>query len=141
MARGERSRAAEESDRSGGDDAGSAPVEFILVGMILTALTLGVLQLGLAVYVRNVVHDAAVEGAFHAALADTEDREGIERTRQVITRAIGTAYAEDIAVTESVVSGAPTVTVRVRAPLPVLGLWGVPGAWEVSANAPAESFD
>ena len=47
------------------DDRGSSPVEFVLVGALLTLLTLGVLQLGLAVYVRNVVHDAAVEGALH----------------------------------------------------------------------------
>ncbi|HET8926556.1 MAG TPA: TadE/TadG family type IV pilus assembly protein, partial [Microbacterium sp.] len=57
--------------RLASDDAGSSPVEFVLVGALLTVLTLAVLQLGLAVYVRNVVHDAAVEGAFHAALADT----------------------------------------------------------------------
>lgn len=134
-------RGAHPSDRRRDDDVGSAPVEFVLVGLILTALTLGVLQLALAVYVRNVVHDAAVEGAFHAALADTEAREGAERTRQIIARAVGGVYAEDIAVTESVMSGAPTVTVSVRAPLPVIGLWGIPGAWEVSAHAPAESFD
>ncbi|MGV2903347.1 TadE/TadG family type IV pilus assembly protein, partial [Microbacterium sp. AGC62] len=45
------------------DERGSSPVEFLLVGTLLTALTLGVLQLALAVYVRNVVHDAAVGGA------------------------------------------------------------------------------
>ncbi len=44
------------------DDRGSSAVEFLLVGTLLTALTLAVLQLALAVYVRNVVHDAAVEG-------------------------------------------------------------------------------
>ena len=64
-----------------GDDGGSSPVEFVLVGMMLTLLTLGVLQLGLSVYVRNVVHDAAVEGAFHAALADASLEDGARRTR------------------------------------------------------------
>ncbi|MET2012372.1 TadE/TadG family type IV pilus assembly protein [Microbacterium chocolatum] len=116
-------------------------MEFVLVGLLLTALTLGVLQFGLAVYVRNVVHDAAVEGAFHAALADVETSEGVQRTRQVIVRTIGAEYAEDVVVAERLVAGAPTVTVRVRTPLPVLGLWGIPGTWEVSADAPVESFD
>ena len=54
------------------DDDGSSAVEFVLVGTLLTLLTLAVLQLALAVYIRNVVHDAAVEGAYHGALADTD---------------------------------------------------------------------
>ena len=40
------------------DDDGSSAVEFVLVGTLLTLLTLAVLQLALAVYIRNVVHDA-----------------------------------------------------------------------------------
>lgn len=75
------------------EDRGSNPVEFVLVGTLLTALTLAVLQLALAVYVRNVVHDAAVEGAYYAALADVSLGEGKQRTQDVITRAIGPAYA------------------------------------------------
>ena len=51
------------------------------MGTLLTVVTLAVLLFGLAVYVRNVVHDAAVEGAFHAALADTTLAEGAERAR------------------------------------------------------------
>ena len=54
------------------DEGGASPVEFVLVGTLLTMLTLGVLQLGLAIYVRNVLHDAAVEGAYHAALAGAD---------------------------------------------------------------------
>jgi hypothetical protein len=122
------------------DDRGSSPVEFVLVGTLLTALTLAVLQLGFAVYVRNVVHDAAVEGAYHAALADTTPDEGVERTRDVISRAVGADYAEDIRIG---VSGAPpyeTVGVRVRTTFPLLGLIGLPLAMEVEGHAPAESF-
>ncbi|PRB10400.1 TadE/TadG family type IV pilus assembly protein [Microbacterium sp. MYb62] len=122
------------------DDRGSSPVEFLLVGTLLTALTLAVLQLAFAVYVRNVVHDAAVEGAYRAALADTTLEEGIERTRDVIARAVGGAYAEDIS---AGVSGTPpdeTVEVRVRTTFPLLGLIGVPFAMEVEAHAPAETF-
>ncbi|MFE6997734.1 TadE/TadG family type IV pilus assembly protein [Microbacterium sp. NPDC057659] len=122
------------------DDSGSSPVEFVLVGALLTALTLAVLQLGFAVYVRNVVHDAAVEGAHYAALADTTLAEGAKRTEQVITRAVGTGFAEDIAVGESARLGHPTVVVRVRATLPVIGLIGVPYAMEVEAHAPVETL-
>ncbi len=123
------------------DESGSSPVEFVLVGTLLTLLTLGVLQFGLAVYVRNVVHDAAVEGAYHAALADTTLADGAERTRQIISRTVGAPYASDIGVTESDALGMPTVHITVRSTLPLVGLLGLPRVLEVSAGAPVESFD
>lgn len=123
------------------DDRGSSPVEFVLVGMLLTLLTLGVLQFGLAVYVRNVVHDAAVEGAHQAALADTALDDGAERTRQIVTRTIGADYAADVGVRETTALGARAVEVTVRSPLPLVGLVGPPRLLEVTAHAPVESFD
>jgi Flp pilus assembly protein TadG len=122
-------------------DEGSSPVEFVLVGALLTVLTLGVLQFGLAVYVRNVVHDAAVEGAYHAALADTSLDEGAARTRAIVTRTVGAQYAADVAVRETGGLGHPTIEVTVRAVLPLVGLLGAPRTMEVTARAPIESFD
>lgn len=122
------------------EERGSSPVEFVLVGALLTALTLAVLQVAFAMYVRNVVHDAAVEGAHYAALADTTPAEGRERTRAVISRAIGAPYAEDIAIGEDTSLGHASVVVRVRTTLPVLGLIGVPLGMEVEARAPVETF-
>lgn len=124
-----------------GDDRGSSPVEFVLVGTMLTALTLAVLQLALVVYVRNVVHDAAIEGAHHAALADVSPEEGAARARQVITQAIGSAYADDVEAARVEQNGRPVVVVRVRTALPVIGLIGIPSAMNIDAEAPAESFD
>lgn len=123
------------------EDRGSSPVEFVLVGTLLTALILAVLQVGFAIYVRNVVHDAAVEGAHHAALADTTGAEGAERTREVITRAVGADYAESITVGQDRALGHATVVVRVKATLPVLGLVGIPLGMEVEGRAPVESFE
>ena len=111
------------------------------MGALLTVLTLGVLQLGLAIYVRNVVHDAAVEGAYHAALADTSLAEGAARTRGIVARTVGEGYASDVAVTQVGVGGAATVVVTVRTTLPLVGLLGAPRALEVTARAPAESLD
>ncbi|MDQ4214109.1 pilus assembly protein [Microbacterium capsulatum] len=122
------------------DDRGSSPVEFVLVGALLTALTLGVLQFALAVYVRNVVHDAAVEGAHVAALADTDPGEGVQRTELVIGRAIGGDYARDVSVRETTALGVPTMEITVRTSLPVIGLIGIPAALEVTGRAPAESL-
>ncbi|GAB3155423.1 hypothetical protein GCM10027058_27720 [Microbacterium neimengense] len=123
------------------DDEGSAPVEFVLVGAVLTFLTLAVLQLGFAVYIRNVVHDAAVEGAYHAALADTSLADGAARTEAVVSRVVGDAYPVEVQTAETDRFGYPATEVTVRATLPVAGLWGVPEALEVTAHAPNESFD
>jgi Flp pilus assembly protein TadG len=127
--------------RDDAGDRGSSPVEFVLVGTLLTLLTLAVLQLALAVYVRNVIHDAAVEGAYHAALADTDVQEGVDRTRLSITRAVGETYAEDVSAWRSTSLGHATIEVRVRTTLPVIGLIGIPFAVEIDAHAPEESFD
>lgn len=123
------------------DERGSSPVEFVLVGTLLTLLTLAVLQLALAVYVRNVVHDAAVEGAYYAALADTTVEQGVARARESITRAVGEQYAEDVSASRSTSLGQPTIDVRIRTTLPVIGLLGVPFGLKVDAHAPEESFD
>lgn len=123
------------------DDTGSSPAEFTMVAVLLTALTLGVLQFGLAVYVRNVVHDAAVEGAYYGALADTSPAEGAERTRSIIARTVGGEFAQSVSARESMALGYPTVEVTVEAALPLAGLWGIPRALTVSAEAPKESLD
>lgn len=124
-----------------GSDRGSSPVEFVLVGALLTFLTLAVLQLGLVVYVRNVVHDAAVEGAYRAALADETIADGEARTRELITRTVGAGYARDVHGRRVVLAGQDTVRVTVRVPLPLVGLLGAPRGLEVSADAPAESLE
>jgi Flp pilus assembly protein TadG len=123
------------------EDRGSNPIEFVLVGTLLTALTLAVLQVAFAIYVRNVVHDAAVDGAYHAALADTTLADGVDRAREVISRTVGASYAEDIRIGTSGQAGEETVDIRIRTVLPVFGLVGVPAAMEVEAHAPVETFD
>ncbi|HKT57375.1 MAG TPA: TadE family protein [Microbacterium sp.] len=125
------------ADETGPADRGSSPVEFVLVGAMLTILTLGVLQLGLGVYVRNVVHDAAVEGAYHAALADNDPADGVAWTRRIIERTVGAQYADRV---EARRTGAD-VRVTVRTTLPVIGLLGVAHAMEVIARAPVERLD
>lgn len=123
------------------DDEGSSAVEFVLVGTLLTLLTLAVMQFALAVYIRNVVHDAAVEGAYHGALADRSSADGALRTEALITHAVGGAL--DATVTATATDGArgPEVIVTVVATLPLMGLLGVPAGMEVTARAPRESFD
>lgn len=122
-------------------DDGSAVAEFVMVGALLTVVTLTVLQLGLALLIRNTVLDAAAEGARFGALADNTPRDGVARTEQLITTAIGGDYARDVTVATGVWMGHPAVTVTVRTPLPLIGLVGIDGALEVSGHAAIETLD
>jgi Flp pilus assembly pilin Flp len=128
-------------DKAVRDETGSAVVEFTLVGLLLTFLALAVIQLGLALHVRNTVLDAAAEGARFGALADNAPVDGVSRTRTLITEAIGADYATDIAVGTGDWMGHPAVTVTVRTTLPVVGLLGVGGGLEVSGHAALETLD
>lgn len=126
--------------RSARDDEGSAVVEFTLVGVLLVVLTLAVLQLGIALHVRNTVLDAAAEGARFGALADNSPVDGVIRARALITEAIGADYAGDVTVATGPWMGHPAVTVTVRTTLPVIGLLGVGGALEVTGHAAIETL-
>jgi Flp pilus assembly protein TadG len=113
-------------------------VEFVLVSVLLTALTLAVIQLGLDLLVRNTVLDAAAEGARYAALADNSPSDGVARTRDLISTAIGPSYSRDVSVETGTFRGQPAITVTVRSPLPVIGLIGIADALEVSGHAARE---
>ncbi len=123
------------------DDSGSAAAEFVLVGALLTVLTLSVIQLGLALHIRNTVLDAAAEGARFGALADTDLADGVARARDLITAAIGESYALDVTATTGTYLGHPASIVTVRAPLPLIGLVGIERGLEVSGHAAIEFLD
>lgn len=127
--------------RSRDDDTGAASVEFVLVGTLLTLLTLAVLQFGLAVYIRNVVHDAAVEGAYYGALADVDPADGGTRTARLIELAVGEGLDADVSARLIDASDGPEVQVTVVATLPLVGMLGIPSGLEVTAHAPRETFD
>jgi Flp pilus assembly pilin Flp len=120
------------------EERGSAVVEFSLVSVLLTALVLGVLQLAFALHVRNTVLDAAAEGARYAALADRAPGDGVARTRELITAAIGSSYAVDVSARYTSIGGVPAVEVRVAAPLPLIGPIGIDDGVEVSGHAASE---
>lgn len=124
----------------GGREAGSAPAEFVMVAALLTVLTLGVLQLGVALLVRNTALDAAAEGARFGALADNTPADGAARTRELIRTAIGSDYASDVRVSTGEWRGHPALTVTVRATLPVLGLLGIGDGLEVAGHAARETL-
>jgi Flp pilus assembly protein TadG len=122
------------------DDRGSAVVEFVLVGVLLTVVTLSVIQLGLALLIRNTVLDAASEGARYGALADNSVDDAVGRTRDLITTALGPSYAKDITVARGSYDGYPADIVTVSAPLPLVGLVGIPNGLEVQGHAAIETL-
>ncbi|WP_338027625.1 TadE/TadG family type IV pilus assembly protein [Agromyces badenianii] len=123
------------------EERGSAVAEFTLVGILLTVLALAVVQLALALHVRNTVLDAAAEGARSAALAGSSAGAGITRTRELISAAVSAEYADEIEAGVSTIGGIPVAWVTVRAPLPVIGLLGVDRTLEVTGHAALEVLD
>ncbi len=109
-----------------------------MVGTLLVLLVLSVLQLGLALHVRNTVTDAAAEGARHAALGGGTLEGGAERTRDLIAAALGGGYPVEVSAAQSSAAGLPIAEVAVTASLPVLGLVGIEGVVEVTGRAPLE---
>ena len=121
-------------------DRGSAAAEFVLVGTLLTVTTLSVLQLGLALFVRNTVLDAASEGARFGALVGNTPSDGAQRAADLITTALGPSYANDVTGAVGEFLGAPSAVVTVRAPLPLIGLIGLDDGIEVSGHAALETL-
>lgn len=131
-----RSRGAE--DGSGviaSDEQGSAVVDFVLVGGLLTVFFLAVIQLTLVLHVRNTLIDAASSGARYGTLADRTPTDARERTADLIGTALNADFARDISTSEVSFQGIRTLEVTVRAPLPVIGLIGPGAALEVRGHA------
>ncbi|MDR2294503.1 MAG: pilus assembly protein [Microbacterium sp.] len=122
------------------DERGSAVVEFTLVGTLLTLLTVAVIQIGVAVHVRNIVHDAAVQAAYEAALADVTPHQVEGVVREVVTSSVGSDLVGTVDASRSDALGIPTIEVRVTAVLPLIVFLGVPDGLEVVGRAPVESL-
>jgi Flp pilus assembly protein TadG len=117
------------------DHGGAAVVDFTLVGILLTLLFLALLQLGLALHVRNTLVASAAEGARYGANADRTPADGAAVTRQLIRDSLADSFAEDVTSGTETIDGVVTVVVRVNARLPVFGLLGPPRAISVRGHA------
>lgn len=121
-----------------GDD-GAAVVDFVLVGVLLTVLFVALLQLGLALHVRNTLTAAAAEGARYGANADRSPADGAAVARRLIRESLADSFADDVTAGTETVDGVPTVVVRVRARLPVIGLLGPARSLSVRGHALEEA--
>jgi Flp pilus assembly protein TadG len=118
-----------------GTDDGVAVVDFALVSGLVALLFAGVLQVTLALHVRNTLIDCAAEGARYAALADRSPQDGAERTRTLIAASLSPGFGDDVVASATTLRGLPVVEVRVTAPLPVAGLLGPSGMLSVTGHA------
>lgn len=116
-------------------EEGSAVVDFVLVGALLTLLLMSIVQLMLVLHVRNTLIDAAASGARYGALADRTPADARLRTSELIGVALNSDFAGDVATAELSVDGVRALEVIVRAPFPIVGLIGPAGIMEVRGHA------
>lgn len=121
------------------DDDGSAVVEFVLVSVLVIALVLGLVQLGIALYIRNSLVAAAAEGARYAAAENRSPSEGAEYTDSLISRTLPDSLQRNVEAGYEDVGGIQTVVVEVDASLPVFGWLGPSGSLVVRGHAMEES--
>jgi hypothetical protein len=116
-------------------ERGSAVVDFVLVGSLLTLFFLAIIQLALVLHVRNTLIDAAASGARYGTLADRGAADAEERTRSLIQSALNAGFAQQVSTSEVTHQGLRTLEVTVRAPMPVVGLIGPRDLLEVKGHA------
>ncbi|ALC98717.1 pilus assembly protein TadE [Actinomyces sp. oral taxon 414] len=120
-------------------EAGSAVVDFALVGALVAVVALALLQLALGLHVRNVLIDAAGEGARRAALVGGTTAEAEARVRALAGAALSGDCVQAVEVRRTRAGDLAVVEVRVLAALPVLGLLGPGGGLAVTGHAVDEA--
>jgi hypothetical protein len=116
-------------------DRGSAPAEFVLVSVLLVAVTLAVLQISFVAHIRSIAVDSAIAGAAHAALADTTDADGVARTKDLIGRGIARGLVQGVTAHSARVGNREVVVVSANLAIPALGPWLPIASLDISGRA------
>jgi hypothetical protein len=119
-------------------ERGAAVADFVLVSGLVSLLFLAVLQVGLALHIRNTLIACASEGARYGARADRAPADGVARAQQLIRASLADRYAADVSASTTSAGGVSVVRLRVLAPLPLLGPLGPDRTLDVQARAFAE---
>lgn len=109
--------------------------EFVMVSALLIAVFLGILQLALALHVRNTLMDAAAAGARYGTLADRGPGDGVRRTRELIRGALSDRFAANVDATPINIGGTPGVRITVRAGIPLFGMVPFMGEFVVQGES------
>ncbi len=111
-----------------------------MVSVLLSALFLAVIQIGVALHIRNTLISCAAEGARLGARVGASPEDGALRARELITASLSSRYASGVAAeVRETADGVQVVVVTVEAPLPVLGPLGPAGALNIAGRAFLES--
>ena len=106
-----------------GGQRGSAVVEFVGVGALVTLAALTVLQVGVVSHVRSIVTDSAIAGAAYAALADSTVAAGVARTSELLDAGLASDLIRGVSGSHSTLGGSPVVIIAVDYRVPGLGPW------------------
>lgn len=109
-----------------------------MVSVLLVVVVLAVLQVAAAGLIRTIVADAAAGGAAYAALAGIPDAHGEVRARELLRVSLGSDVADAARISLRPGGGAGIVALDVTTDLPVIGIWGIPGALTVTGRAVRE---
>lgn len=112
--------------------------EFAAVAGLLALLFAAVVQVAVVQHVRATAVDCAGEGARTGSLVGSSPAAGAQRARDLLTASLSPRYARDVDASVVPVAGVPVVEVRVRAPLPVVGLLGPDRVLDVTGHATLE---
>lgn len=112
--------------------------DFVLVSGLVSLLFLAVVQVGLALYVRNTLIECASDGARFGARADNQISDGRQRAVDLVRLSLADRYAADVTTSTTMVDGVKVVDVRIVSPLPVVGMFGPSGDLTVHGRAFAE---
>ena len=121
------------------NESGSAVVDFVMVGALVIVVFVALLQVALGVYARNVLTDAAGDGARRAALVGGTEAEARRRVQTLSDAALRRGYVDTVTVSRVPSGDLTIVQVTVKAPFPVLGLLGPGGTLTVTGRAVDES--
>ncbi|WP_147105263.1 TadE family protein [Nesterenkonia populi] len=117
------------------NEEGSAPVEFTMVACLVVIVILAVMQLGLALHVRNTMIDAASTGARFGALADRTPEDGSRRTRELISSSVASHFAGEVSHQQVSTPQGQMLQVRVAVEIPVISWAAGFDEWEVTGHA------
>lgn len=115
---------------------GSAPVEAIFAMALTLLLALGVVQVALTLYARNVVVSAVHEGARAAVELGGDPADATRVARETIARSAG-GLVDELAVDVSVVENGDEVELIVQASADLRAVGPLPISVPVDATATA----
>ena len=117
------------------DDSGAAVAEFVMTSTLVVLVFMAVVQLGLALHVRNTLVSCASEGARYGARAGSSPEQGADRARELINTSLSERYSGDVSTRTETAGGTEVLVVDVSAPVPVVGPLGPSDGFEVRGRA------